>query len=103
LPRKTYGEVVNMMAPYYSGYGSDVFSGGGMIGMMFIGGFFFLIFIAGTVLLVMWLAQQGRSGMMMHGPMSGTHMDESLNILKKRYASGEITKEQFEQMKRDLS
>ena len=34
----------------------------------------------------------------------GTHhyKDESLEILKIRYAKGEITKEQFESMKKDL-
>ena len=31
-----------------------------------------------------------------------TSDDESLNILKTRYAKGEITKEQYEQMKKDL-
>ena len=35
--------------------------------------------------------------------MEGSNRNESpLEILKKRYAKGEITKEQFEQMKKEL-
>ena len=33
----------------------------------------------------------------------GSDMETSTEILRRRYAAGEITKEQFEQMKRDVS
>lgn len=75
-----------------------MFDGSGMMspGM----GIFMLLFwgvvIIGIVLAVRWLAGQGRSG----------HVDGAdkapLDILKQRYARGEITREEFERMKKDL-
>jgi putative membrane protein len=46
---------------------------------------------------VKWLLQQGRSEP--KGPAQG---ESALEILKKRYARGEINKEEFEQKKKDL-
>ncbi len=56
---------------------------------------FWVLIIAGGVWLVLWLAQ--RMGIV--GPVRETPLD----ILRARYARGEITKAQFEEMKRDLT
>jgi putative membrane protein len=36
------------------------------------------------------------------GAHSGLSHDTPLNLLKRRYASGQITREQYEQMRKDL-
>ena len=59
--------------------------------------FFWIIIIIGVIFLVKWLVAQTRTD------TQATQKEESpLDILKKRYAKGEITKEEFEQKKKDL-
>jgi putative membrane protein len=66
--------------------------------MGFLGGIFMLVFwgliIAGLVLLVRWLWDRAQPG-------TGAG-DAPLEILKRRYARGEIGKEEFERIKKDL-
>ncbi len=64
----------------------------------FMGGFMWIFWIAIIVciiFLVKWRVMQCRPG----GPQQG---ESSSEILKKRYARGEIDKEEFEQKKKDL-
>lgn len=64
-------------------------------GWMWFGPIFMLLFwvllIAGVVIAVKWVLGQG-----------GKPGESALDILKKRYASGEISKEEFEEKKRDI-
>ena len=59
---------------------------------------FWLVLIVGAVWLARGLFPTGQQP-----PASSTRLEPSADeILKQRYARGEITKEQFEQMRRDL-
>jgi len=57
---------------------------------------FWILVIAGVVLVVRWLADRGSQA-------SAPPTDSAIEILKKRYARGEIDRETFERMKRDIS
>ncbi len=69
--------------------------GFGGIGMIF-GFIFFVAIVIGVILLIVWLVR--RPGYNITDKTS-TH---SLEILKERYAKGELTKEQYENMKKEL-
>jgi putative membrane protein len=64
---------------------------GGLVMMLMMLVFWGLI-IAGLILGVRWLAGQGRGG----------GRDEALEILRQRYARGDIDKQEFDARKRDL-
>jgi putative membrane protein len=70
--------------------------GGGWFGMGFMA-LFWVAVIVGIVFLIRWMVS-GNIGQ--HGSPPG---DSALDILKKRYARGEINKEEFEDKKKDLS
>jgi putative membrane protein len=70
--------------------------GFGIFGLIFMLVFWVLI-IASIVLVVKWLVEQGRSG-----GTRGSGGEAALDILKNRYARGEIGKEEFEAKKKDL-
>ena len=73
------------------GYMGDYGWGGMGLGMLLFGG----LLIAGIVMLVKCLGGSGACKMRERGK-------SALDMLKERYARGEIEREEFEQMKRDL-
>lgn len=63
-----------------------------------LSGLFGLVLLALFVLGAVWLFQQVTGS----GGGSGSGGDEALEILRSRYAAGEISEEEFRRMKREL-
>ena len=61
------------------------------------GGFWMLIFWGGLIALIVW----GITKLTRRGDSVPKH--DPLEIAKERYAKGEISREEFEQLKKDLS
>ncbi|MBI4453894.1 SHOCT domain-containing protein [Candidatus Woesearchaeota archaeon] len=66
----------------------------GNYGMMGFGFLFMLLFFGLIIWLIVTLVNANQS--------SKKESEDSLTILKKRYASGEISKKQYEEMKKEL-
>lgn len=64
------------------------------IGMMLMMLVFWGVVIVGIVLAIRWLAGQGKEA---------RSSDTALDILRQRYARGDISKEEFDAKKRDLT
>ncbi len=82
--------------------------GGLGFGMLGIGALIMLTFwvlvIGGAVLLVVILVRGASTGAQRTSTSPQFAPEQTpLDVLKARYAKGEVTKEQFEEMRRDLS
>lgn len=75
-----------------------LFGGWGLIWGIFIFVFIAIILI-GIILLIIWLVKRVNHS----GGSSTVRESNALEILKKRYANGEMTKEEFETTKKDIS
>jgi putative membrane protein len=74
-----------------------LFGGFGFVWMIFI--FLFVIaIIAGVIILIAWAVRRSSS---MEQPQQKS-ISTAMETLKERYAKGEITKEEFENIKKDL-
>ncbi len=71
--------------------------GGWLWGLVML--IFWLLVLAGIVFLVLWVLRAYRRGEAAP-PSGGT--SRALEILKERYARGELTREQYDQMRRDI-
>ena len=71
-------------------YGYGMMSGG----MWILGFIFWILILVGLILLIKYLWE---------GAGSRGAQESALEVLKKRYARGEISKEEFEEKKKDLT
>jgi len=88
------------------GYGPGMMDGNFGFGMMNgfgFGGIFMILFWIVIIALGVWLVGSLVSRANSQPPSNLPSAESPLDILKKRYARGEITKEQFDEMRRDLN
>ena len=64
---------------------------------MVLGGLWMLLFWGGIIALIVWVVVR------LTGHGGGTASRHPLDVAKERYARGEINREEFEQLKKDLA
>jgi putative membrane protein len=95
LPLAQWGGGYGGMGPGMMGWGM----GGGWFGFIFMI-LFWVVIIAAVVAFIRWLVKSGSSS---NPNPPEQRQDSALEILRKRYARGEIDGEEFEQRKRALT
>ena len=62
---------------------------------------FWIVVVVGILVLAKWLFAQSQPGRISHAQGKDS-IESALEILRKRYARGEITKDEFENIKKDI-
>jgi len=70
-------------------------------GMGWLGPVFMLIFLIAVIVSIVFIVKSLASSQK-HGIHGAVHGDSALEILRKRYARGEIDKEEFEEKRKTL-
>ncbi|OGE82940.1 MAG: electron transporter RnfE [Candidatus Doudnabacteria bacterium RIFCSPHIGHO2_01_FULL_49_9] len=72
---------------------------GNMFGWGFGGGIMMFVFWTVVILIIVWAIKEFRGS----NSEKSTRSNSALDILKERYAKGEIDKKEFEEKKKDLT
>jgi putative membrane protein len=92
-----------MMWRYWNGNGYWG-SGGLGFGMLVAMAVWWALLIAAAVLFIRWLSHRAGRGAGLRGAHAGAYPEgeDPLEIARRRYAKGEITREQFQEIKETL-
>jgi putative membrane protein len=74
--------------------------GGWLIGLVVL--VLFLLLVGGGVAVVVWFVVQGSRGSSQMDRQESRRESEALEILRQRYARGELDREEFQRMREDL-
>jgi len=66
-------------------------------GVFLFGFVFFALFLVGLIILIVWAVRQGKTNQARNGSQSTPEQ-----ILKERYAKGEITRKEYQDMMKDI-
>ncbi len=100
--------MLDMFNPFSAGFASAAQYGGyGCVNgfwnnwgrMMPFGGMFFWIILVLVILAIIMFAKKTGKG----SQSPGLNQETALDVLKKRYARGELSKEEFKRMKQDIN
>jgi putative membrane protein len=75
-------------------------AGGWLIGLFVL--LIFLLLLGGLIAFIVWLARSGGRGELNRPRTPSGDQEDALEILRRRYARGEISREEFETMSDDL-